>query len=444
MATVDVDAFANFLKRRYTDKKIIDMMVKRSKLWGLLDKDTGFGGDGKTDVPVITDNGQGVGGTFYAAKQNKSAGTDAKFSVPRRKLYGLFSVGGEVMRASAKKDLAFLGAKAKNLDGIYKTYGREQGIHLFRDGTGRRARLSATCVLDNTADLTLENATDIRYLSRDMAISLTAAGVTYRNPGTDAKGNIRGAVVYIVSINENTGGFRVSNVRGGASVAITSVITLAAVSDYIVRDGDLNTVPHGVAAYVPDADPDNTLFMNVDRSVDVRKLAGYRMGTTAVPVSFTGSNVTKMISTMNDFEADTDILVCGKDSFTSLEIELGAKKVYETETGSKRRMNARGYRGADGESEVFAEIGFNALVIKGSNGDVAVIQDTFCPSNRAYALDSSTWEFSSDGKMPDILAEDNGDILLRDQDADEYEGRIGGFGNLVCHAPGLNGVMILG
>ena len=46
-----------------------------------------------------------------------------------------------------------------------------------------------------------------------------------------------------------------------------------------------------------------------------------------------------------------------------------------------------------------ADIGFSGLVVKSENGDVAVIQDTWCPDNRVYGLDTETISFSSGGAI---------------------------------------------
>ena len=437
MAAQGVSDFQDFLKRRYTSKKIVDLMVKKSKTWSLISKDTGFGGDGKTDVPVITDGGQGVGATFRAAQQNKTGGSSAKFSVPRRTGYGLFSVTGELLRASAAKNLAFVEAKARNIDGLMKSLARESAIHLFRDGTGRRARLAATVDVSSSAALALTDPDDTRLLSVGMAISLTQTGAAYRNPTTDDVGNTRGAVVYITAINQRAGTITVSATRGGAAAAINGSIAAAADSDYIVRDGDLNNVFHGFNAYIPDADPDSTLFMGVDRSVDTQKLGGYRFGTTAAPITWSVANLILFIGQMQANEAETDLVVCSPRRFSTIVNEIGAKKEYET-------LVPRGFGDfkAGKTAESYADMGFNGLVIKGPEGDVALISDPFCQSDRAWALQSDTWEFSSDGEYPGLLAND-GNEILREATADAYEGRFGGYGNLICHGPGFNGVMIL-
>lgn len=442
MAVVGTSAYANLLKTRYTRKKIMDLTVRRCPTMAQIDKDTGFGGGGDGYVnPVILDTNQGISGTFYAAKQNRSPGSDKKFNVTRRTLYGVFAVSGEVIRASQRNDLAFMAAKTRQMDSTWKGFGREMGIHFFRDGTGRRGRLASTVDVSSAAALELEDHADAKFLSVDMAISLTAAGATYRNATTDSEGNARGAVAYIKAVDEDAGTFTVAATRGGAAVAINTLIAAAAVSDYIVRDGDLNTVPHGLAGWIPATAPTpGDSWFGVDRSTDPRKLAGLRHGSTPSPVAFTQANVIKFINKLYAVEADTDLVVCSPDNWAALEIELGAKKTYV----DKVTLGARGYRSKEtGEAEVIAGIGFEALKIHGPNGDVAIIQDTFCPNNRAYGLDTDTWEFSSNQEMPQILAEDNGELLLREANSESYEGRIGGEGNLVCNAPGLNGVMVL-
>lgn len=436
MAATGVAEYQDFLKRRYTNKKLIDQMVRKSKTWGLIDKDQGFGGDGYTDVPMILDGGQGVGGCFRAAQQNKTGGFSKRISVPRRLMYGLFSVTGEVIRASAKKDLAFLSARARNVDGILKSLTRESAIHFFRDGTGVRGRLAAGVDVSSSAALALADPNDARFFSVGMAISLTANKTAYRNPTTDDAGNTRGAVAYVIAVSEEAGTITVSATRGGAAAAINGSIAAAAASDYIVRDGDLNAVFHGLAAYIPDTAPTSgDSFMGIDRSSDPRKLAGLRYGTTGSPVTFSAANVVNFIGKLQAIESEVDVIACSPNKFSSLENELGAKKEYET-------LVPKGYRGSNGEAESYADMGFNGLVVKGPEGDVAVISDPFCPDNRAYGLQSDTWEFSTDGMFPALLAED-GNEILREATADAYEGRFGGYGNLICHAPGLNGVMIL-
>ena len=90
-----------------------------------------------------------------------------------------------------------------------------------------------------------------------------------------------------------------------------------------------------------------------------------------------------------------------------------------------------------------AGVGFKALSIHGPTGMVKVMADRWCPNNRAYALQMDTWTLKSTTGGKPAIQDRGGGELIREGSANNYEFRIRFYGNLVCGAPGFNGVVVL-
>lgn len=105
--------------------------------------------------------------------------------------------------------------------------------------------------------------------------------------------------------------------------------------------------------------------------------------------------------------------------FANLEKALGSKVVY------------------DKVSSDDADIGFQSLTIIGPKGPIQIVADQNCTPDVAYLLQMDTWSLNSLGAAPHILDLD-GNRMLRENDDDAYELRVGFYGNVACTAPGYN------
>jgi hypothetical protein len=100
-----------------------------------------------------------------------------------------------------------------------------------------------------------------------------------------------------------------------------------------------------------------------------------------------------------------------------------------------KRLNAKvEYDGAGGD----AKYGFMTFGIATSAGVLPVYADPDCQEDRGYILTLDTWRIKHLG-LPEIVTTDGLNALRRSQ-ADAIEIRCRYYAQLVCYAPGENGV----
>lgn len=418
---VTVADMAALMKTRYTRKKIEDMSLRRNATLAIMAKTTDqITGDG-LKVPLLYGNPQGLGGTLAAAQANRTVGGQDAFIVQRTTQYGTFSITGEELLASEGKDAAFMTAKMRQMDGIYKGVSQEAAIHLFRNGSGVIGQLDAADDVNSAAALQLANKEDHHNFDIGMAISLVTTADklgAYRNPGGNG-----GAVAQVIGIDRDLGKILIGTFDAsgvGTAAPITDFIAAAAAGDYIVRDGNYKKAVTGFDGWIPMVAPAaNDSFYTVNRSKDSSRMSGARISAIGMPIE---EVLIKLATRVADQDGDPDYAVMNFANWGLLETALGAKKTY-----------------AEVKAAAEADIGFTAIKISGPTGDIKVVPDQRCQDDRIYVLQSDTWEFATMGSMPRPLNLD-GSESLRETNADAYETRIGFYGNVVCHAPGYNGV----
>ena len=105
-------------------------------------------------------------------------------------------------------------------------------------------------------------------------------------------------------------------------------------------------------------------------------------------------------------------------------------------TKVSKRLNAKvEYSGAGGN----AQYGFSSFGIATSAGILKVVTDSDCPEDRGYILRMDTWRLKHLGGLPELVTTD-GLSMLRRSASDSVEVRARYYAQLVCTAPGHNGV----
>jgi hypothetical protein len=122
---------------------------------------------------------------------------------------------------------------------------------------------------------------------------------------------------------------------------------------------------------------------------------------------------------MHERGANPDFVVVSPRQFTKISKRLNAKVEYD---------------GAGGD----AKYGFMTFGIATSAGVLPVYADPDCPEDRGYILTLDTWKIKHLG-LPEIVTTD-GLSALRRPGLDQIEIRCRYYAQLVCYAPGENGV----
>lgn len=386
-------------KVTYQDRPTLAMLAKKKDFLGR-----------NYPLPIQYGNPQGRSAVFATAKANKSPSKFNEFLLTRAKDYGLASIENEMIDASKGDKGAFISLLENEIDSTIDSVANSLSIDLFGNGSGSRGQLSATQNLASTT-WTLADAEDIVKFEVNMKIVLSAA-----NGG----GSVKSGSGYVVAVDRDNGTFQVSATLGGSAATVATIVATAAVSDFIFVEGDYDAKIKGFAAWLPDTAPTGgDSFFGVNRSVDATRLAGVRFDASAYTIE---EGLQKGLSRMGREGAAPNKIILNHEKMQDLILALGSKVQY-----------------IDVE---FAKVGFRGVRIHGPKSVVDVFADKDCPFDRAYAITLEDWVFASLGDAPKLLQQD-GNRILRENDADACEVRVGYYGQLGCKAPGRSGVFLL-
>lgn len=379
---------------------------KNNPVWSRLRKLGDFEGS-SYEHTVPLSYGQGIGVTVSDAIDQRSADEYERFSISRRKVYGVGTVSGELIRATKSKRGTVIGqalqtARDNNLENL-KLFLRHS---LWNNGGGALGRVKSGTISGSTLQLT--NPDDTLWLGRGMKVIFSA--------GDGTSGSAKTTVFTISSINRETGviTFTGSVAGGGANDPANN--------DYMFRKGTFGQVLHGIPAWIPRTNTGlSTSFLGVNRSQDENYLAGLRHSTP------TGASVMEclMLALQRCFRA-------------SIEPDLIALNPYDWMTlpmvnQPQVQYNRSGSGGQD------LTIGFGQNVKIGAPyGMVEILPDPGVAQGDGWILTMDSWELHYAGDMFPELLKDDGVIVLREPTDDAYTWRYGAMGDIVCKAPRKN------
>lgn len=407
-----VSTYVAMLKEYYTTFVIANMVFRNAPWLAMIPKNTDIEGE-SWDVPLIYGDPQAGSASFTAAQGNKGNVSSAKFQVTTKDEYSFAAVTRKVIKASRTNKGAFLPAMRPNVDGAINTVKRSLGIQAYRDGSGAKGRIQAINDAGSNGIITFGNTTDgvIRHETvnwqkgEKFQLSDTKSGGSLRNSGNTAT---------ILAVNRGAGTVTISG-------KLSAAIAAGAANDYMYRQGDYDSVIEGLDGWIPATAPavgGGDSHYGVDRSADPDMLAGIRVTGTGMNVLDALINGQSEISTIGDGMPDHVFL--HPSQFRALLKEVGAKVELDT------------YR-------VNQVLSFQGLTVQGDAGEMRIIPDRYCLADAAFPLQLDTWEMGSMGALPEIFDADTDQEMLREGSSDGYEIRVGGYGNIACHAPGYNG-----
>lgn len=413
---LDLTSFDAALKDYYTDGVVQNMVYKDNPFLALVPKSENFYGR-RLPVPLIYGNPQGRSATFARA-QARGATTNSlveSFDLTRVSDYGIATIQNEVLEASKNDKGAFMEAATTEIDGIINSVTRSLAIAQYKSGFGDIGQIGSI----STNTITLLNINDVTNfeVGQELDLSTSLDAAVLKAYGTSTNGLI------ITGVNRISGvltfGFNVTDATNG--------IPTAAANDFIFIRGDRQnsatpsrTKVAGLAAWLPDTlTVSSASFFGVDRTADRTRLAGVRYDGSAQPIE---ESLIDAATLLGREGGRPDHCFLSFSKYGELEKALGSKVNYvDLKVG---------------------EIAFRALRVNGPKGEIKIIPDQNCPSNRAYMLTLNTWKHYSLGKPVRVLDTD-GLKMLRQASADGVEVRYGYYANLSCNAPGYNSVVLL-
>lgn len=416
--SLDLTTFDAALKQHYTSDTVQNMVYKDNPFLALVTKYEDFGGR-NLPIPLIFGNPQGRSANFNRA-QTRGAITNTlvtDFVLTRVKDYSIATIDNETIEASKGRANAFLEAATVEIDGAINSLTRSLAVALYGSGFGDIGRLSTTVAVAGATTITLNNPNDVTNfeVGQELVVAAAANSGALRALGSSGNGLI------ITGIDRSTGvltfGFAIDDATNGVPTIATG--------DFLFVRGDRQDAVSpvalkvsGLSAWVPSTSPSATQFFSVDRTADVTRLAGVRYNAGGAPIE---EAVVELASRIGREGGKPDTLFLDFAKFAELEKALGAKVQYV-------------------DLKVNPVVGFRGITIHGPRGDITVVPDMNCPSDRAFMVQKNTWKLYSLGKAVRVIDTD-GLQMLRQASSDGVEVRYGFYGNLGCNAPGYNGVI---
>lgn len=342
---LDVSQASAILKKTYPGG-VVDIDYRKSKTLSLLKKNKGsmvstpFGES--FDVPVKHGNpqaGSATYGTGYAQAPNEQS-RYSKWIVTPATVWHFADVAGDITRRGASTG-SFVDAMASEIENAKDAMRRIMEIILFKGGFGDLARLSSTAAVGSATGVALENKWMVRFVEKGMSVVFA---------------NSEGASVLKGTTPVKVTGRSVSAGTLNFSAAPNQAGTLAAVSDYMFRDGDRQNsgtpsrlLPTGFKAWLPQAAPGSTAFHGLDRTLDDR-LGGLRHD-----ASLSGSIEEAFMdgSTLVSAEGgEVSHYVMGPETYNKIAKSL-AGRIEPIEMSGDVGIGVKGFRLKDGSGAMF-------------------------------------------------------------------------------------------
>ncbi len=410
MASTTTTTLDPALKQIYKPENYRLSTYEKRPMFASLPKDENFGG---RNMPLVNRyaNPQGVASAFSTAQSNATSMKLEDFILTRVTQYGVATIDGEAIEASASDKYAFFEALTAKIDAVMDSVMDAIETYIPRSGNGMIGRVSTGSTV-TAATVTLADPADAHNFEVGMVL-VDAGTVT---------GALEAGSEILAGVNRATG------VITATSAAWNTVLTQLTAGDYLFRQGDAynnasNKVITGFLGWIPATAPSvSESFFGVDRSSDSRLYGNYYDGSTASieEAMINGQSYGSQVG------GKIDTIFINHTKFRRFKMEIGTKEWF-----------SKSARGPDGD---VAEVNFQALRIQGDDGPIAVMPANKCTI--AWGLELDTWLLASLGAMPKLLKQD-GLTILRQASADGYEVRVGARGQLGCKKPGSNVQILL-
>ncbi len=388
--------------RQFNSDIYEDAAFRNHVLMGIFGKKAMYGSAFKQ--PIATAYTAGVGGTFGNAQTNESDVARSAFLVTPNQLYALQSVPNTDVIFSESKEGAVVELLSDAIEKSIRACGDQFEQALFGDGSGTIGNIGS-----NTGGgpyvLTLSVVSDaMKFYPGLVLVSKATAFAAALDTGT--------ATVTAVSRSAGTvtvsaaGGWTPTNTHvlgiQGTMAASTAIVTFPGVQAWITND------PTALAAS----------FYGVVRASNQEELAGWVLSGAGLNIQ---QAVNVLMQSIGNFSgANPDVCVMSYSNYGKLLTILDSKA---------RNLQTKG----DGIT-----VYYDGIELYGPTGKIMVHPSSFCPSDKVFVLDSSTWTVGApDNKIIQNASPNGAYVELSGSDAVEVRQRAAGV--VSCSFPGANG-----
>ncbi len=405
MAAANSTTYSAYLKQMWPARAVNNAVLAAGPAWGIIPKKTDWTGS-TYEIAMGYGNTQGQGAVFTTAQANKSPTKEMKFELTPSTYYSMFSINRLLLRRSKNDRGAVVAALGRQSKAAIDTWSRSNSLFMFRNGGGALGVIST--ISTNTIILTLD--ADVRNFEVGMTLELSTAD------GTSGAVKVNATPLTITGITPS------SNTLTFASNVTTHCPT-AANADYIFIAGTFGSVLTGFAGWIPRS-VTSSLFFGQDRTVHQTRMAGHRVNVGGLAPR---AAVQKLAMELFKAGAKPTHYFVGTNEFQNL--------LYDLESAG-RLTNTKVPAGKI--DKMSFGITFDGVSFNGPTGPIDIVCDYNCPDADGYMIQLDTWVIPGIGQFPYFDNED-GNEILREANADAYEGRVVGDCQMGCYCPYYNG-----
>lgn len=366
-------------------------------------------------VPLKRNLGAGQSGTANTAYTNATlAGRDA-FIVTPFKCYGM-SVVPLDQAAWTKGDNSVVDLLLDESKTAMDAAKMQLDAALGSDGFGTMGTISSnTTPGGNIYNLVLTLASDANHFSVSQVLVSKA---------TPATGSLDTGTAVVVRVNASA---KTVQVDGGGTWTPTNGHVLG-LQGTMIASTAVSTWP-GIPAWIPSAAnrPLSTSdsFFNVNRSVDERRLAGSYLDGTSMSIL---EGINALAHSIADVPgAKPDLVVASFATIGKIQAALQTQNRYVTE-----KIKGNGI-----------DVYYEAIIINGPRGKMAILGSSNWPGNLVAVLDSSSWVCGSPGNRPFVPATSTGTPVVEIPGQDQCVVQYRAQACVYCTAPGFNGMLTI-
>jgi hypothetical protein len=391
----------NLLKVLYPGEVAVPSYEK-SKIIGLMGKDTEFMGNGTKFVVVSIAPGAGGSASFQAALANQGPTQDVKFSLGRKKLYEIGSIDGEALMAGRSSKGAIVDLLKHSMNRSRYGFARSEASAVWGTGGGARGVIAAGSNLA-TATITLTNQNDGAKFFKGMWIQCATDDGSSATPAGTLGAGLQ---VQIGSVTRLTNGTATLTLATGLWNQFPGLAT----GNFIFRSGDYSLYPNGVPGWAPTADPistDNFLSVNRFTAGDLNYLSGFRVSGGGQPKQ----------STLIDAGAQAH--QSGLSITTGFVNPLDLRDAFKEQSTFKTIPVTTDIPG----------VGYSGIELTTAIGSVTIMSETDVPKGNFWLLDPKTWTRRSAGDVPFLVDSDGIMNYLRSPTDDSFQYRLAAYFN---------------
>jgi hypothetical protein len=403
VAAVDLTAWNDALYVHYTTDRLYNLADKMNPTLGQLVKDTKAGGRHLSQGLIYEIGGGGSADLALAISESQASIPEEFIPILRQKIYEVAILDNETIEASAADRDAF--AKAiDEIDRKFKAASNRMETKLFRGRGGWIGRSSTATNLASTV-INLDDPADAFGFYKGQTIQFATTDGT-------SGAVLAGGPMTVASVQREAGTVTFT-------AQIDTTLTGETTTMFLFKNGDFGKGLIGFFDWCPiDRSTLGTAFFGVTRSDDPDRLAGIYFDGRGMPLF---DVLIKVVGMLGKHSVQPDFALMNPDTMTDLILSAQGKTIIENTQVPSSRTQTIGY-------DTFKiRVGANVITLRTSWA---------CPSTKMLVGVWDTWKLRSLGEMPKFLSRTG--LLHQSENADTYQARVGGYGNLFCCAPGYN------